>query len=256
MIQCPRAFTRRLKGAASVEMILAVPLLLVLVIGCLEFALIYRAKLLLNHAATLTVRAGTLNHGCKSAMYDQFQLSMAPLLLRDEKNLASYTDASRIRKHFFPTYTFIETVSPNRETFNAHKQKIPLLPEQIKPCAKDKGLLTPYQLNLVIPHTHLSHRNSSAISLGGGEGAISIQDANLLQIRVRYCHKLITPFFADAIEALQWFETDPDPGPFLDYCIRGNGTQGPPVVHEKLLVLSTTATARMQTPFIANSLQN
>jgi hypothetical protein len=64
---------------AMVEFVIIIPVMLMLVLGIIQFALIYKAKITLNYATFQTVRAGTLNHASSSVMEKAFASNMAPL---------------------------------------------------------------------------------------------------------------------------------------------------------------------------------
>jgi len=51
-----------------VEFLIVLPVMLLLVMGILQFAFIYQAKITLNYAAFQTARAGSLNNASMSAM--------------------------------------------------------------------------------------------------------------------------------------------------------------------------------------------
>lgn len=245
-------------GQSIVETLLAAPFMLFLIFGIIEFAMIYRAKVTLNHATEMTARAGALNHGCKSAMYDQFARSMTPLLMKGDRSGGRYLTVQTYKDTYFDIYTHIKTLHPTRAVFDAFAERMPLTAGQIRPCALEgsQGRLHPYRLNQVIPNDNLSFRESRARSLNDGQAyQLNIQDANLLKIQIRYCHKLTVPLLDHLIFAVQHWTASTDKREFLDYCIRGNGAQGVPVVNEKLLVLTSYAITRMQTPFIRKSLE-
>ncbi|MBK8971098.1 MAG: pilus assembly protein [Hahellaceae bacterium] len=252
------ALLKNQAGQSVVETLLAAPFVLFLIFGIIEFALIYRAKVTLNHATEMTARAGALNHGCKSAMYDQFARSMTPLLMTGDRSTQRYLTVQTYKDTFFDIYTHIKTLHPTRAVFDAFAEPIPLTAGQIRPCAQEgsRGRLHPYQLNQVIPNDNLSFRDSRNKTINDGQAyQLNLQDANLLKIRIRYCHKLSVPLLDHLIVAVQHWIVSNDKQAFLDYCIRGNGAQGIPVVDEKLLVLTAHATTRMQTPFIRKSLE-
>jgi hypothetical protein len=248
----------RQQGQSLLETLLALPFALFLIFATLEFALIYRAKMTLNHAAEMTVRKGALNHGCKAPMYEQMAVSMIPLLMKGERTSKKYLMVDGFKKPYIEIYTHIEILHPTSEVFDAFAEKTTLTPAQISPCAQQGSgtHLQSYGLNRVIPNDNLSFRPSTPIHIAGNtHGDLNIQDANLLKIRIKYCHKLTVPFLDHLIVAVQHWTLNQDKRVFMDYCIRGGGAIGPPVVDEKLILLSTQATARMQTPFIKSSLE-
>lgn len=69
----------RVRGQAMVEFIVIASVLLLLIMGTIQFAMIYQAKITLNYAAFETARAGSLNSARMWAMELAFARAMAPL---------------------------------------------------------------------------------------------------------------------------------------------------------------------------------
>lgn len=247
-------------GQAGVEMLLALPLALCLIVATLEFAQIYRARATLAHATEMAARAGALNHGCKAAMYHQLASSLTPLLMRGERSPQRLAWASADAHRWVRIYSFIETLHPHRKTFERFAESSPLSPAQIAPCANsdDDGSLRAFHRNRVIPNDNLMHRNARRypVTHQGQSASLSIQDANLLKIQVHYCHKLSVPLLSHLLVALQQWNGKREASPFWDFCARGTGGRGASPYNEKLLVLNAQATVRMQTPFMQSSLQD
>src|SRR5690606_41698647 len=55
-------------GVAIVETIIVLPIVLVVILGAIQFALIYQAKATLNHAALQAARAGAVEHAHSEAI--------------------------------------------------------------------------------------------------------------------------------------------------------------------------------------------
>ena len=64
---------------AMVEFVVWIPLLLIIIGGIFQFALIYKAKITLNYATFQAVRTGTINNASLSKMETSFASNMAPL---------------------------------------------------------------------------------------------------------------------------------------------------------------------------------
>lgn len=163
--------TQRERGQAIVEYIIIFPVLLLLVLGALQFALIYQAKFTLNYAAFMGARQGALKNGSMTSIKDGVAAGMTPLFMRppqsDPQNpgIGSLAKARIIStiEIFNPLTAKVEIISPTQVAFDALKQGAEL------------------------PNDNLMYRS------GTGDG-MSIQDANLLKIRVTYCVKLVVPF--------------------------------------------------------------
>ena len=66
-------------GQSMTEFLVVLPVLLLLILGAVQFALIYHAKITLNYAAFEAVRAGTLGQGKFEEVKEGFARGMAPL---------------------------------------------------------------------------------------------------------------------------------------------------------------------------------
>lgn len=156
-------------GQSMIEFLIILPSLLLIVFGVLQFALIYQARSALNHAAFVGARQGSLSNGNLTSIRDGVASGLAPLFMRlDLSATPTIPDLVRARlvaavEVFNPNTAMVEILNPTPEAFNA--------------------------LNVggVIPNDNLMYRTAS----GGG---VSIQDANLLKVRVTYCFKLVVPF--------------------------------------------------------------
>jgi len=77
-----------------VEFVIIVPVMLTLVLGIIQFALIYKAKITLNYATFQTVRAGSLNNASLSEMELAFSSNMAPLYTTSYLSINSSGDCN------------------------------------------------------------------------------------------------------------------------------------------------------------------
>ncbi len=190
----------RIRGQAMVEFGIIVFVLLLLILGTLQFAFIYHAKIQLNYAAFETARAGALNNARMWAMELAFARAMAPLYttpyLDADCNGISYafdpgpepvggverpTDLSfelehvecarqRVRDMIADGLVRITLVNPGPASFSDH------------------GYLGADGAE-VIPNDNLMYR-SAVVRADSGQ---SVQDANLIKIHVGFCYELIVP---------------------------------------------------------------
>ena len=244
---------RRSEGQASVEILLVVPVVLLLLLLGLEFALAYRQYALLQHATFMAARAGAMHHGCRKPMGEQLARSLAPERMRDQ---ASYLDLMRARlqsRQDRLAWAEIEILYPPREVLEQFRQTQVLTPSQVQPCEHDdRPVLMPMRRVQVVPNSHLDHRIADRIPVPhkGAALDLSIQDANLLRIRVRYCHQLLSPVTGFLLDAIALENDSPEPR-LLGLCAHGE-------VHPfgrdtAFLAMNATATVRMQTPCTSQS---
>jgi hypothetical protein len=146
------------------------PSLLLIVFGIIQFSLIFQANSILRHAAFIGARQGALSNGKMESIKDGVASAMTPLFMRvNSPSGAGITDLARARmistiEIFNPHTASIEILSPTSEAFAEHNNGV------------------------AIPNDNLMYRPTTVL------GGVSVQDANLLKIRVSYCFKLVVPF--------------------------------------------------------------
>jgi len=175
----PRGETpRSSSGQAIVEYIILFPVLLILIMGAIQVALIYQAKFTLNYATFMGARQGALKNANLNSIKDGVAAGMTPLFMRwNGTGSPGLVDLSKARviatiEVFNPMTAEVKIISPTKAAFDAIA-----------------GTGTE------IPNDNLMYRS------GSGDG-MSIQDANLLKVRVTYCVKLVIPFVSRMIYSL------------------------------------------------------
>lgn len=221
---------------AMVEFVIIIPVMLMLILGIIQFALIYKAKITLNYATFQTVRAGTLNHASSSAMQKAFASNMAPLYTTsyfesaptDQTKLcsSSFVVSDNARKNRMDDNRIMQSglrsVLDNTggdmdkkwgsdQVFCARR----VVQNQIdngfvnftivnpSPFSFDKFGIDAYysgndSIERMIPNDNLMYRDSDVI-----DTIQSVQDANLLKIHVGYCYEMIIPFINRIVWSLQ-----------------------------------------------------
>ena len=161
------------KGQTIVEYLIVLPCLLLLVLGVIQFLFIYQAKTSLNYAAFMGARQGALKNATMFSIMDGVASGMTPYFMRTAIGTTpNSVDLSKARR--------IATI----ETFNPSSTEIIIL----NPTTEAMDYFVNFsETENEIPNDHLMYR----VANGGG---MSIQDANLLKIRVTYCVKLVVPF--------------------------------------------------------------
>jgi TadE-like protein len=177
---------RRQRGAASVEFyIVALLVLLPLVMAILQLGMLYVAKNTLNHATFMAARAGSMANGSRSVMLQHLAKGLVPLYARTSEPVDS-SNAVRIILPAFaqarldvslPTRTRLEILNPTRASFRDFE-------------VRQNGVLQ-------IPNDSLQFRRAN-----GASSRQTIQEANLLKIRVDYCYPLIFPVIDAALISL------------------------------------------------------
>jgi len=161
-----------------VEFLIVIPLLLLILLGTLQFALIYQAKITLNYAAFEAARAGSLNNARDYAMYNALARTLAPIYTHADTVDAYKQGRQQIRDEIDTGYVLIEIVNPTPDSFSDFGNTV-------------SG-------RTYIPNDNLIYRGASV----GTDSSQTIQDANLLKIQVYYCYELMVPFVNRIIWAM------------------------------------------------------
>lgn len=193
-MRAARTTPRVVRGQAMVEFVVIASVLLLLIMGTIQFAMIYQAKITLNYAAFETARAGSLNNARMWAMELAFARAMAPLyttpyvkesggscksdfeLGRFEGpnvglELSSVKCARRhVRDMLAEGNARILLVNPSANSFDGDN------------AVTEHG-------RTYIPNDNLMYRSAFPDALSGQ----SIQDANLIKVHIGYCFELLVP---------------------------------------------------------------
>ncbi len=173
-------------GQSMVEFLIIFPILALLTLGLFQLALIYNAKTTLNYAVFNAARAGAVNKAEKIMIDLALYRGLAPLFTSIDGNISDVQELQigrdKIREIHEHGYICIERLSPSDSAFNDYGKG-------------DDG---------AIPNNNLMYRTAQI-----GSSGVSIQDANLLKLRVTYCHKMIVPFFGRIIKKMS-NGSDPD----------------------------------------------
>ncbi len=163
--------SRQNKGQSMVEFIIVTPIVLLLLFGALQFAFLYHAKTLLNYAAFEAARTGAVSNARVSEMENAFARSMAAIHTHNPTSDDVMCAREIVYKEIESGFVRIKVINPD--------------PDSNIFTELDDGSVDG---DLVIPNNNLMYR--SAVSTTG----LSIQDANLLKIRVSYCYPLYVPY--------------------------------------------------------------
>jgi hypothetical protein len=180
-------------GAALVEFQLAALLVMLpLLLGIVQMALLVCGYHVLSYASAEAARAGSVEHARTAAMMAALSDGLLPLHV----DLTSVTAAggplelvaaARARSVADTLlHAAIERITPSDADFSDHGRTV----------AGQRS----------IPNDALEHRSTAP----GRAGGRSLQQANLLRIRVRYCHALVVPLIDRLLlELLRRVDADP-----------------------------------------------
>jgi hypothetical protein len=198
---------REQRGQAMVETVVILAVVLLLLMGALQFALIYHAKVTLNYATFEAARAGALNHASRRAIEFALARGLAPLYTSVQPSASSFDKVGAVK----------DARDRVIGEINGADSEVPDDPADTAVCIQrlnptdaafnDYGISDPTGTlpDPIIPNDNLLFRSTEESGSG-----VSIQDANLLKIKVTYCHPMIVPFISHLIQKLMLGAPDGD----------------------------------------------
>jgi Flp pilus assembly protein TadG len=178
---------RKKSGQAMVEFIIILPVMILLVLGILQFSFIYKAKITLNYAAFEAARAGTVNNARQFAMQNAMARSLAPLYTHDDTVAEFKAARELVRQQINNGFLRIDLINPSPDSFNDFGRT-------------NSGVRS-------IANDNLIYRGTTV----GTDSLQTIQDANLLKIQTYYCYEMIVPFVNRIIWLMMRYSTGASP---------------------------------------------
>lgn len=169
-------------GQGAVELVAALPVLLLLVLSVLQFSLVFTAKTTLDQALFRGVRAATLNHGSLTSLRIGAAQALAALYPNGNAGAAGYAQAlaQATVEVNLPTRLHLVVLNPTAAAMRAWEGPY-----------DDQG-----QRVQEIPQTHLI---DTTRAIKGGE---TLQAANLLSVQATWCQPLVVPLVNTVIAHL------------------------------------------------------
>lgn len=161
---------RAQRGQSLVETVIVIPVFGVFLLGLFQAVLFYHAKSIVDYAALQAARSGATHFAEKSAMQTGLARGLLPLYAH--KPTANEADQAYWKAwgDVKAGAARIEVISPTKAAFNDWKVK-------------------QYDGVEAIPNDSLPYRGSKR----GGSSGLTVQEANILKIRVTYRYPLIVP---------------------------------------------------------------
>lgn len=202
------------------------PIMLVVMMLVVQWAFLFSAKSTLDAATVKAVREGALNYGKLSAINAGLAEGLMPLYANgtDTTDIVSAYARSRAAVTLLGNVIIL---NPNAEVFDKFNIEIY--------HGRDR-----YQ---EIPNDNLMYR-STALTQLSDERQLNLQDANLLQIEVQWCQKMVVPFANSVIENVVNSGLLFNPSSQQLRCNAIGIASG-----EKYLAMTSQGLMRMQTPF-------
>ena len=213
-LKTPRSSRDRQRGQSLLEFVIVVPAFLFLLLATFQFMLIYRAKATLDYAVLEAARSGAV-HGAKTSEIRRGLIRGLTPLYVDSPGMGGVIEGAGQATGEVLAYSDIQIISPTRRAWNEFAE-------------------TQWNGKRALPNDNLAYRDTRV----GGSG-LSVQDANILKIRVRYCYPMIVPFVDRVIGGLSALITEGDTWRESLRCSIG---------HYSRLRLESYAIVRMQSP--------
>ncbi len=166
-----RTLIHRQRGQGLVEAVIVLPVFGLFLLGIFQGILLYRAKTTLDYAAFMAARSGAMNFAQKNAMIDGLAHGLMPLYAHQTGGgavVAAYAKAKADIQ--LGQSAAITIISPTKAAFTDWQE------------AQYDGVAA-------IPNDSLPFRGSAI----GAKSHMTVQDANLLKIKVTYQYPLIVP---------------------------------------------------------------
>jgi hypothetical protein len=162
----------RQRGQSITEFLIAIFGFGLLLLGLLQAILLYRAKTTVDYAAMEAARAGALHGVDMTQMRKGLARGLTPLYATATASPSIAGTAEAYANAYAAVLTFgtIQVLSPTAASFDDFKE-------------------AQYDGTLALPNDTLNFRSSAV----GKSGGLSVQDANILKIKVTFTYPLIVP---------------------------------------------------------------
>lgn len=175
------------RGASMTEFIIVAPVLLLIGLALLQYALLFFTKNQVNHAGFMAVRAGSMHNATAESISTAYLRHLAPLYGGGSNLTEVAESAARAALDMQGNYR-LELINPTKASFDDFSE--PALKEKHNTSAR------------VLPNSSLALRNPSIIKASSGQ---NIFDANLLKVRITHGYRpgvpLVAKVFASGLKA-------------------------------------------------------
>ena len=177
----------RERGASMTEFIIVAPVLLLIGLALLQYALLFFTKNQVNHAAFMAVRAGSMHNATAESISTAYLRHLAPLYGGGGNLEEVAASAARAAVDMQGNYR-LELINPAKASFDDFSE--PALKEKNNTNAR------------VLPNSSLALRNPSLIKANSAQ---NIFDANLLKVRITHGYRpgvpLVAKVFSSGLKA-------------------------------------------------------
>jgi TadE-like protein len=179
------------RGSAMIEFAVVGPILTLIGTTILQYALMFNAKNLVNHASFMAARAGTMGNAKLSSVEMAYARALIPLY-------GGGRDAGELAQTFVKVQTDmagnakLEMLNPTKESFDDWG---------------DEDLRQKYGAR-AIPNSSLAFKDPNEIKGNSGQ---NIQDANLIKLKITHGYELKVPLAGTMIQfMMKWMDNGRD----------------------------------------------
>jgi hypothetical protein len=193
MLSVRSSSVRRQHGSAMIEFVVVGPLLTLLGTTVLQYALMFNAKNMVNHASFLAAREGSVSNANPSSVQQAYARALVPLYGggRNSRELAEALAHANVD---IAANARIELVNPIQQSFDDWA---------------DPALATRYGGRRAIPNANLGFRDATTIGATSGQ---NIQDANLIKLKITHGYELKVPLASTVMQfIMRWNDSGTDP---------------------------------------------
>ncbi len=192
-VRSRRGAGRHQGGVALIEMAVVAPLLTVMGLSLVQYGMMFFAKNQINHASFMAARAGSVANASLASARSAYEAALVPMY-GGGQSMAELAATLVKVKADVAANTRIEMLNPTKESFQDWN---------------DSTLQTSLQLGSkrVISNHNLAFKN---LTVGAASGQ-TLQDANLIKLRITHGYKPVVPIIASIYKAyLKYFDPRTD----------------------------------------------
>lgn len=180
------------RGSAMIEFAVVGPLLTLLGTTVLQYALMFNAKNMVNHAGFMAAREGSVANASLSSVQQAYARALMPLYGGGRSGTELAASLARANADLIGNAR-IELINPTRESFDDWA---------------DPALAAKYSGRRAIPNANLGLKNAD-IRPNSGQ---NIQDANLIKLKITHGYELKVPLASTVMQfMMRWNDNRTDP---------------------------------------------
>jgi Flp pilus assembly protein TadG len=184
---------RRQRGLALIEFAVVGPIITVMGLALVQYAMLFFAKSQINHSSFMAARAGSVGHANLETVRNAYAQALVPLYGGGE-NAAELATALAEASKDVAEHAQITLLNPTKESFTDFND--PALQAKLGTGSKR-----------VISNSNLAFKPAVKNANSGQ----TLQDANILKLRIVHGYKPQVPIVASIYKAyLKWLDTGTD----------------------------------------------